>query len=57
MINRVFFKVAGVPITQDAIPLVAVITSLVGFGIYTGVTRLRDPHYIRYSPTHSYKNN
>ncbi|KAJ1938836.1 hypothetical protein FBU59_004318, partial [Linderina macrospora] len=47
--------VAGVPVTQDALPLIAVIGSMLGFGIYTGVTRLQDKNYIRYSPKHKYK--
>ncbi|KAJ1938477.1 hypothetical protein EC988_007579, partial [Linderina pennispora] len=52
MLSRTFFKVAGVPVTQDALPLIAVITTMVGFGVYTGVTRLQDKHYIRRTPQH-----
>lgn len=50
MKSRVFFKIAGIPINQEIIPLGAVIGSIVGLGIYTGVTRLQDPHYIRSTP-------
>ncbi|PIA16400.1 hypothetical protein COEREDRAFT_81351 [Coemansia reversa NRRL 1564] len=52
---RVFGRIAGVPITPEVIPLSLLIGGIVGLGIYTGITRLRDPHYIRLKPTHSWK--
>ncbi|KAI9506515.1 hypothetical protein BX070DRAFT_249384 [Coemansia spiralis] len=52
---RGFFKIAGVPITQDVIPLSILIGSMICFGVYTGYTRLRDPNYIRMTPSHAWR--
>ncbi|KAJ2295618.1 hypothetical protein IWW55_005388 [Coemansia sp. RSA 2706] len=56
MKNRIFFRIAGFPVTQDAIPLSIIVSGLIGMGLYTGVTRLLDRNYIRSGPTHSWKN-
>ncbi|KAJ2302145.1 hypothetical protein IWW54_006128, partial [Coemansia sp. RSA 2705] len=53
MKNRIFFRIAGFPVTQDAIPLSIIVSGLIGMGLYTGVTRLLDRNYIRSGPTHS----
>ncbi|KAJ1956815.1 hypothetical protein EC988_001154 [Linderina pennispora] len=54
---KVLFKLGGaLPITTEAVPFMTVLTAMAGFGVYTGVTRLKDKHYIRLAPQHCYKN-